>query len=56
MFDRRNHCVRVLDRFEDEDDLEMSYIVTPFLRPLDSVPFERVGDVVDFVDQILDVR
>ncbi len=28
----------------------------PFLRPSDNPPFETVGEVADFVDQVLEVR
>lgn len=49
----RNHCVLILDHFEDEDDRTISYMVMPFLRLLDEPPFELVDQVIDFVDQIL---
>ena len=51
----KNHCVSVLDHFEDTDDPSMSYMVMPFLRPIDHPAFETVRDVVDFVDQMLEV-
>lgn len=54
---KENRCIPVLDIFEDEDgDPDMLFIVTPFLRPFDSPPFELVDDVLVFVDQILQVR
>lgn len=53
--DPRNHCVPVKDVFKDPQDESISYIVMPFLRPMDSPPFECVKEIVDFVDQILEV-
>lgn len=53
--DPRNHCVPILDTFQDNDDPSISYIVMPFLRLFDDIPpFERVSDVVDFVDQLFE--
>lgn len=54
--DPRNHCVPVLDSFRDEIDQTISYMVMPFLRRMDNPPFETVGDVVDFADQVIEVR
>ena len=52
--DKRNHSVPILDHFTDVDG-EYSYMVMPFLRPIDKPPFETVENVVEFVDQILEV-
>ncbi|EMD34377.1 hypothetical protein CERSUDRAFT_117250 [Gelatoporia subvermispora B] len=52
--DPRNHCVRVLEILKDPDDPNLSYVVMPFLRPMDSPPFAIVSEVIDFVDQILE--
>lgn len=41
--------------FQDDEDPEISYMVMPFLRPIDLPKFEFVIEVVDFVDQILEV-
>jgi len=41
--------------FEDHKDDQVSYIVMPFLRPIDKPPFESVKEIIDFVDQILEV-
>lgn len=54
--DSRNHCVPVLDSFQDDDDPSISYIVMPFLRLIDEPPFQLVNDIVDFTDQMLEVR
>ena len=53
--DPRNHCVPVIDYFQDDNDVTVSFMVMPFLRGADNPPFETVGNVVDFVDQILEV-
>lgn len=50
-----NHCVPVLDIFEDDANPAISYLVMPFLRLVDDPPFEYVHDVVDFVDQTMEV-
>jgi len=52
--DPRNHCVPILDVFQDDQDETISYMVMPFLRLFDKPAFELVGEVVDFVDQILE--
>lgn len=54
--DPRNHCVPVLDVIQDDVDPTVSYLVMPFLRIMDNPEFEYVEEVVDFVDQVLDVR
>lgn len=53
--DPQNHCVPILDTFPDEDDENVTYIVMPFLHPMDQPEFYWVSDVVDFVDQALEV-
>ena len=54
-WDPRNHSVPVLDYFRDDDGSSISYLVMPFLSPMDSPKFETAGEVVDFVDQVLEV-
>jgi hypothetical protein len=54
--DPANHSVPILDTFMDPADDSVSYIVMPFLRLSNNPPFETVGEVTDFVDQILEVR
>jgi hypothetical protein len=54
--DPANHSVPILDTFEDSVNKSISYLVMPFLRLTDDPPFEVVEDVLDFVDQILEVR
>ena len=53
--DPKNHSVPILDTFVDFADDSTSYIVMPFLRLPINPPFETVGEVADFVDQILEV-
>lgn len=54
--DPQNHCVTIVDYFQDDDDSSVSYMVMPFLRLANDPPFETVETVVDFVDQMLEVR
>jgi hypothetical protein len=54
--DPANHSVPILDTFGDLVDKSISYMVMPFLRLTDNPPFEVVEEVLDFVDQILEVR
>jgi hypothetical protein len=54
--DPANHSVPILDTFEDSVDKSISYLVMPFLRLADDPPFRVVEEVLDFVDQILEVR
>ena len=54
--DPANHSVPILDTFEDSVNKSISYLIMPFLRLSDDPPFEVVEEVLDFVDQILEVR
>ena len=54
--DPANHSVPILNTFEDSVNKSISYLVMPFLRLIDSPRFEVVEDVMDFADQILEVR
>ena len=54
--DPANHSVPILDTFEDSIDKSISYLVMPFLRLTDNPRFEVVEEVLDFADQILEVR
>ncbi|GBE79228.1 hypothetical protein SCP_0204250 [Sparassis crispa] len=54
LHDPMNHCVRVLEIFQDTEDQSISYMVMPFLVLIDSIPFEIVENIVDFTDQILE--
>ncbi|KAI0345529.1 hypothetical protein BDW22DRAFT_884508 [Trametopsis cervina] len=48
-----NHCVPILEVFEDTNDPELSYIAMPSLGRIRSSTFRNVGDVVHFTSQIL---
>ncbi|EED84414.1 predicted protein [Postia placenta Mad-698-R] len=52
--DPRNHCVPILDIFQDDKDESISYMVMPFLRLIDSPPFEIPQEVTELVDQLLE--
>jgi hypothetical protein len=54
--DSRNHSVPILDHILDANDAMVSYIVMPFLQEFFFPAFELVKEIVDFVDQILEVR
>lgn len=54
--DPRNHCVPILDTFDDDYDRTTAYLVMPFLRDMDDPPFELVKDVVEFADQVFEVH
>jgi hypothetical protein len=50
-----NHCVPILDSFLDPILPDVEYIVMPALRPFKDPEFCFVGEVVDFVTQLLEV-
>jgi hypothetical protein len=52
----RNHCVPILEVLKVPDDDDMVIIVMPLLRYWDSPPFETVGEVVEFLGQLLEVH
>lgn len=52
--DPANHCVPILDIFEDDVDSSISYMVMPFLHLLDSLEFETVDNLMDCADQLLE--
>jgi len=52
--DPRNHCVPVTKVFKDHSNPGVSYIVMPFLRPMNSPPFDSVKEIIKFADQILE--
>lgn len=53
--DSANHAVTILDTFVDSTDETISYLVMPFLRLFDEPPFESIGEILDFADQVLEV-
>jgi hypothetical protein len=51
-----NHCIPVIDHFEDPVNTTTSYLVMPYLRPSHIDPdFLYVEEMVDFVNQVLEV-
>jgi hypothetical protein len=54
--DLANHSVPILDTFEDPTNNSISYLVMPFLRLSDNPSFEVVEELLDFVDQVMEVR
>ena len=55
LHDPTNHCVEILDYFRDSIDPEVEYIVMPLLRPFNDPAFCVIGEVVDFVTQVIEV-
>ena len=54
--DARNHCVPVLDYFEDENLAEYGILVMPLFRPFDDPEFHSIDEVLEFMRQTLEVR
>lgn len=54
--DPRNHCVPILNIFKDPQDPDLFYLVMPLLRPMNEPPFEKVKEIMEFTDQILQVK
>lgn len=54
--DPHNHCVPILDYFDDELEAQTEIIVMPLLRRFYSPPFVTVEEAVDFFRQTLEVR
>ncbi|KZV68698.1 hypothetical protein PENSPDRAFT_753941 [Peniophora sp. CONT] len=52
--DPMNHTVPIYEVFSDPEAPDVSYMVMPFLRYPDDPPFESVGEVMEFVDQVLE--
>ena len=55
--DPMNHCVPLLDVFQDDEDPDLSYMVMPFLHPIMHLPqCEFIADAMAVIDQLLEVR
>lgn len=54
--DPRNHCVPILDHFLDDENPNIGYLVMPLLRQFDDPPLQFVEEVLEFVDQVMQVR
>ena len=53
--DGGNHTVPVLEVLEVDDSGDLCIFVTPLMRACDDPWFENVGEVVDFLGQVLEV-
>ena len=51
--DLENHCVPILDYFDDPTDDRYGYLVMPLLRFFDHPAFAFISEVVDFIHQTL---
>lgn len=51
-----NHSVPILDAFREPSVPDFEYLVMPLLRPFDDPDFTVIGEAVDFITQILEVR
>lgn len=54
--DTRNHCVTILDSFEAPHDPDKVILVMPLLKRFYDPPFETVGELVDCLTQLFEVR
>ena len=50
-----NHCVPVLEVIQDPFEPQKALVVMPYLRPFKEPDFDAVGEIVDFVSQMLEV-
>ena len=54
--DERNHCVPVLEYFEDENLAEYGILVMPLFRRFNDPKFLSIDEVLEFIGQTLEVR
>ncbi|RDB17155.1 hypothetical protein Hypma_001985 [Hypsizygus marmoreus] len=52
--DSKNHSVPILDFFQDPMSPDINYIVMPLLRQFNDPEFLFVGEIIDFVTQLLE--
>ncbi|KAG6818246.1 hypothetical protein H0H93_006568 [Arthromyces matolae] len=52
--DSRNHCVPILDVIQPKNGSNFAFIVMPLLFPSDLAPFQTIGEVVEYMRQILE--
>lgn len=52
--DPRNHCICAYDSFPTPDHPSKLFIVMPILRRIDDIPFLTVGEVTEFMRQLLE--
>jgi hypothetical protein len=53
--DPHNHAVPIFDYFAESDESQDAFLVMPLLRRFNDPPFGTVGEVVDFIRQMLQV-
>lgn len=51
----RNHCLPILEVFDDAEEPGYVYMVTRLLRSVRTTPFNFIDDVLEFVEQMLEV-
>ena len=51
-----HHIAPLLDNFEDDREPNLEFFVMPLMRRYYTVPFEAVSEVLDFYNQLLEVR
>ncbi|TDL14472.1 kinase-like protein [Rickenella mellea] len=54
LHDPRNHCVPLLDHFQDPNEPDIYYLVMPRLRAFDDPPFATLEEGLDFIRQMLE--
>lgn len=54
--DKTNHAVPLLAVLPDPFDRRLSLMVMPYLRPFDDPRFATIGEVVEFIDQMVEVK
>ena len=53
--DPRNHCIPIYEVLQPPDDEDKIILVMPLLREYYNPPFDTVGEVVDFLQQVFEV-
>ena len=53
--DGGNHTIPVLEVLEADDSRDLCIVVTPLMRGFDGPWFENMGEVVEFLGQVLEV-
>ena len=53
--DPENHCVPILEYFDDMEDRTLGFLVMPLLRNFNNPDFVFISEVVDFIRQTLTV-
>jgi len=56
--DKRNHCIPLLEvlRPLGDDNIKLEMFVMPYARPIETPPFDTVGEVVQCVRELLEVK